>query len=43
MKLEWLRADITSARRATTYLAVLLTASLSVQTSQSEQQNSEQS
>jgi hypothetical protein len=30
MKLEWLRADIASARRATTYLAVLLTASLLV-------------
>ena len=30
MKLEWLRADITSARRATTYLAALLTASLLV-------------
>ena len=30
MKLEWLRADIASARRATTYLAALLTASLLV-------------
>jgi conjugal transfer pilus assembly protein TraE len=28
MRLEWLRADIASARRATTFLAVLLTASL---------------
>ena len=30
MKLEWLRADIASARRATTFLAVLLTGSLLV-------------
>jgi conjugal transfer pilus assembly protein TraE len=30
MRLEWLRADIASARRATTFLAVLLTGSLLV-------------
>ena len=30
MKLEWLRADIASARRATTFLALLLTGSLLV-------------
>ena len=30
MKLEWLRADIAGARRATSFLAVLLTASLLV-------------